>query len=55
MAKVYTDYLFRIIQQGKEWDSFDPQSQNLSGDDSNWMVDRLGIPLIKTVFFFLSF
>ena len=30
----------------KNWDSFVPQSQTLSGEDSTWMVDRLEIPRI---------
>jgi len=55
MAKVYSDFLFRIIPQEKDLDSFDPQSQNLSGEDSICMVDRLGIPRIKEFFSYFFF
>ena len=38
---------------GKNWVSFDPRSQTLSGEDSTWMVDRLEIPRVVDFFFFL--
>ena len=47
MANIYERLLSTIIPQGKKnRDSFDPQSQTLSGEDSTWMVDRLEIPCI---------
>ena len=46
MAKIYERVLSTIMPQGKNRDSFDPQSQTLSGEDSTWMVDRLEIPRI---------
>ena len=54
MAKIYESFLSTIIPQGKNWVSFDPRSQTLSGEDSTWMVDRLEIPrVVDTFFFFL--
>ena len=44
MAKIYERLLYTIIPQGKNQHSFDPRSQNLSGEDSTWMVDRMEIP-----------
>jgi len=41
----------RYANVGKDRDSFDPLSQNLSGEDSTWMVDRLEIPRIIDCFF----
>ena len=54
MAKIYESFLSTVIPQGKNWVSFDPRSQTLSGEDSTWMVDRLEIPRV-VVFFFFSF
>ena len=34
MAKIYESFLSTIIPQGKNWVSFDPRSQTLSGEDS---------------------
>ena len=53
MANIYERFLSTIIQQGKNWVSFDPRSQTLSGEDSTWMVDRLEIPRVVDFFFFL--
>ena len=53
MAKIYESFLSTIILQGKNWVSFDPRSQTLSGEGSAWMVDRLEIP--RVVDFFFSF
>ena len=53
MAKIYESVLSTIIPQGKNWVSFDPRSQTLSGEDSTWMVDRPEIP--RVVDFFFSF
>ena len=52
MAKIYESFLSTIIPQGKNWVSFDPRSQTLSGEDSTWMVDRLEIPRVVDFFFF---
>ena len=46
MAGIYENFLSTIIPQGKNWVSFDPRSQTLSGEDSTWMVDRLEIPRV---------
>ena len=53
MAKIYESFLSTMKPQGKNWVSFDPRSQTLSGEDSTWMVDRLEIP--RVVVFFFSF
>ena len=52
MAMSYESFLSTIIPQGKNWVSFDPRSQTLSGEDSTWMVDRLEIPRVVDFFFF---
>ena len=52
MAKIYESFLSTIIPQGKNWVSFDPRNQTLSGEDSTWMVDRLEIPRVVDFFFF---
>ena len=51
MAKIYESFLSTIIPQGKNWVSFDPRTQTLSGEDSTWMVDRLEIPRVVDFFF----
>ena len=43
------------MPQGKDRDSFDPLSQNLAGEDSTWMVDRLEIPRIIDCFFIIIY
>ena len=53
MAKIYESFLSTIIAQRKNWVSFDPRSQTLSGEDSTWMVDRLEIPRVVDFFFSL--
>ena len=55
MAKIYESFLSTIIPQGKNWVSFDPRSQTLSGEDSTWMVDRLEIPRVVDFFFFFDY
>ena len=58
MAKIYKRLLSSNIQQGKSWDWFGPRGQNLSGEDSNclvnhvqvaWMMDCLIFFLISTL------
>ena len=52
MAKIYERSLSTIIAQGKFRDLFDPGSQTLSGEESNWKGDRLGITRVVDFFFF---
>ena len=54
MAKIYKGFLFTIIPQEKDQDSFDPRSQNLSGEESTWMVTRLGVLRIRDCHFFFN-
>ena len=54
MAKIYESFLSTIIPQGKNWVSFDPRSQTLSGEDSTWMVDRLEITCVVDFFFLIT-
>ena len=55
IAKIYESFLSTIIPQGKNWVSFDPRSQTLSGEDSTWMVDRLEIPRAVDYFFLFDY
>ena len=43
MAKIYERLLSSNIQQEKSWDWFDHRGQNLSGEDSNFVVEHLQI------------
>ena len=43
MAKIYERLQASTIRQGKSWDWFDPRGQNLSGEDSNRLVEHLQI------------
>ena len=52
MAKIYKRPLSTIIVQGGGKDSFAPQNQTLSGEDSTRMVDRLEIPHVVDCYFF---
>ena len=51
MAKIYERLLSRNISREKRRDSFDPQRENLLGEDSLCMVNLLGTP--RVMFFFL--
>ena len=51
MAKIYERILSTNILREKKGDSFDPQRENLLGDDSICMVNLLEIPR-GIVFFF---
>ena len=51
-AKIYERSLSTIMAQVKFRDSFDPQSQTLSGEESTWKGDRLEIPFVVDCFFF---
>ena len=44
MAKIYERLLSTIILREKRRDSFEPQRENLLGDDSICMVNLMGIP-----------
>ena len=47
MSKIYKQsVVYDHTTRKKNWDSFDPRSKTLSGEDSTWMVDRLEIPRI---------
>ena len=52
MAKIYERLLSTNIPREKRQDSFDPQRENLLGEDSICMVNLLEIPRV-IVFFFL--
>ena len=52
MAMIYERSLSTVIAQGKFRDSFDPQSQTLSGEESTWKGDRPEIPRVVDCFFF---
>ena len=51
MAKIYERLLSKNILREKRRDSFDPQRENLLGDDSISMVNLLEIP--RVIAFFL--
>ena len=55
MAKIYESLLSTIIPQEKNWVSFDPRSQALSGEYSTWIVDRLEIPRVVDFFFLFDY
>ena len=44
MAKIYERLLSTIILREKRRDLFDPQRENLLGEDSICMVNLMGIP-----------
>ena len=50
MAKIYERLLSTIKLRGNRRDSFDPQRENLLGEDSIGMVNLLEIP--QVIFFF---
>ena len=52
MAKIYERLLSTNILREKRLDSFDPQRENLLGEDSICMVNLLGTPRVIVVFFF---
>ena len=55
MAKIYESFLSTIIPQEKNWVSFDPRIQTLSGEDSTWMVDPQEIPRVVAFFFLFDY
>ena len=52
MAKIYERLLSTNILREKRRDSFDPQRENLLGEDNICMVNLMEIPQV-IVFFFL--
>ena len=44
MAKIYERLLSTIILREKRRDSFEPQRENLLGEDGICMVNLMGIP-----------
>ena len=52
MAKVYENLLFTNILREKRRDSFDPQRENLLGEDSIYMGNLLGTPRVIVCFFY---
>ena len=52
MAKIYERLLSANILQEKRRDSFDPQRENLLGEDSICMVNLLGTPRVMVFFFY---
>ena len=54
MAKIYERLLSTNILREKRRDSFDPQRENLLGEDSICMVNLLGISRVIVFFFLLQ-
>ena len=52
MAKIYERLLSTIIRREKRRDSFDPQRENLLGEDSICMVNLLGTPRVIVFFYY---
>ena len=52
MAKIYERLLSTNILRGKRRDSFDPQRENLLGEDSICIVNLLEIPRVIVFFSF---
>ena len=53
MAKIYERVLSTNILREKRRESFDPQRENLLGEDSIFIVNLLEIPRVIVLFFFL--
>ena len=52
MAKIYERLLSTNILREKRRDSFDPQRENLLGEDSIFMVNLLGTSRVIVFFFY---
>ena len=52
MAKIYKRLLSTNILREKRRDSFDPQRENLLGEDSICMYNLLGTPRVIVFFFY---
>ena len=55
MAKIYERLLSTNILREKRRDSFDPQRENLLGEDSICMVNLLGTPRVIVFFNFFYY
>ena len=53
MAKIYQRVLSTNILREKRPDSFDPQRENLLGEDSICMVNLLGTPRVIVFFYYM--
>ena len=53
MAKIYEHLLSTNILQEKRRDSFDPQRENLLGEDSIRMVNLLETPQVIVFFYYM--
>ena len=53
MAKIYERLLSTNILGEKRRDSFDPQRENLLGEDSLCMVNLLGTPRVIVFFYYM--
>ena len=53
MAKIYERLLSANILREKRPDSFDPQRENLLGEDSICMVNLLGTPRVIVFFYYI--
>ena len=51
MAKIYEGLLSTIILRERRRDSFDPQRENLLGEDTICMVNLLGTSRVMVFFF----
>ena len=54
MAKIYERLLSTNILREKRRDSFDPQRENLLGEDSICLLILLEIPPVIVFFFFIT-
>ena len=54
MAKIYERLLSKNILREKRRDSFDPQRENLLGEDSICMVNLMGTPRVIAYFFLIT-
>ena len=54
MAKIYERLLStNILREKRRRDSFDPQRENLLGEDSICMVNLLGTPRVIVFFYYM--
>ena len=54
MAKIYERILSTNIVREKKWDSFDPQRENLLGEESICIGNLLELPRVKFFLFFMT-
>ena len=52
MAKIYESLLSTNILREKRRESFDPQRENLLGEDSIFMANLMGTPRVIVFFFY---